>query len=240
MVLEPLNPWRDHPGMFLARSPHANLVCKAVNSPSCKILFDIYHQQITEGNLIPNIERCWDQIGYFQAGDNPGRKEPGTGEINYRNVFAHIHDKDFEGVIDLINMEALFFTGKGGDQVDSLQRLEIFPSIFPMHTFYWGDWHRDSVLGPERAENISPTGWVLERGMMFGSHHDAPVALPDSMRVLSATVTRRTRTAATPLLSIPSWAAAPRDRSMIRPATNGPRSFSFPGVRGARAARRAR
>ncbi len=79
------------------------------------------------------------------------------------------------------------------DQVDALDELGIFPSLFPMHTFYWGDWHRDSVLGPERAQNISPTGWLLERDMPFGSHHDAPVALPDSMRVLSATVTRRTR-----------------------------------------------
>jgi len=80
------------------------------------------------------------------------------------------------------------------DQVAALDELQIFPSLFPMHTFYWGDWHRESVLGPERAENISPTGWVLERDMMFGSHTDAPVALPDSMRVLSATVTRRSRT----------------------------------------------
>ncbi len=80
------------------------------------------------------------------------------------------------------------------DQVDALKELKVFPSLFPMHTYYWGDYHRDSVLGPERAPNISPTGWVLERGMMFGSHHDAPVALPDSMRVLSATVTRKTRT----------------------------------------------
>jgi predicted amidohydrolase YtcJ len=80
------------------------------------------------------------------------------------------------------------------DQVGELKELGIFPSLFPMHTFYWGDWHRESVLGPQRAENISPTGWVLAEGMMFGSHHDAPVALPDSMRVLSATVTRRTRT----------------------------------------------
>jgi predicted amidohydrolase YtcJ len=79
------------------------------------------------------------------------------------------------------------------DQVGQLKELGIFPSLFPMHTFYWGDWHRESVLGPERAENISPTGWVLAQGMMFGTHHDAPVALPDSMRVLSATVTRRTR-----------------------------------------------
>jgi hypothetical protein len=65
--------------------------------------------------------------------------------------------------------------------------------MFPMHTFYWGDWHRDSVFGPERAANISPTGWLVQRGMMFSSHHDAPVALPDTMRVLSATVTRTTR-----------------------------------------------
>ncbi|MEE4296568.1 MAG: amidohydrolase, partial [Wenzhouxiangella sp.] len=76
------------------------------------------------------------------------------------------------------------------DQVAALDELGIFPSLFPMHTFYWGDWHRESVLGPERADNISPTGWVLERNMMFGSHTDAPVALPDSMRVLSSTVTR--------------------------------------------------
>ncbi|MFN2289182.1 MAG: amidohydrolase [Chromatocurvus sp.] len=79
------------------------------------------------------------------------------------------------------------------DQVTALDELGIFPSLFPMHTFYWGDWHRESVLGPVRADNISPTGWLMERGMMFGSHHDAPVALPDSMRVLSATVTRRSR-----------------------------------------------
>jgi predicted amidohydrolase YtcJ len=79
------------------------------------------------------------------------------------------------------------------DQVDSLKELNIIPSFFPMHTFYWGDWHRDSVLGPVRADNISPCGWALRRGMIFTSHHDAPVANPDSMRVLSATVTRRTR-----------------------------------------------
>lgn len=79
------------------------------------------------------------------------------------------------------------------DQVDSIQRLGIFPSLFPMHTFYWGDWHREHTVGPVNAENISPTGWVVQRGMMFGSHHDAPVAFPDSMRILSATVTRRTR-----------------------------------------------
>ncbi len=79
------------------------------------------------------------------------------------------------------------------DQVDAFQRLGVFPSLFPMHTFYWGDWHRKHTVGPDAAENISPTGWLIERGMMFGTHHDAPVAFPDSMRVLDATVTRRTR-----------------------------------------------
>ncbi|MEM8579797.1 MAG: amidohydrolase [Pseudomonadota bacterium] len=79
------------------------------------------------------------------------------------------------------------------DQVDAYQALGVFPSLFPMHTFYWGDWHRDYTVGPVRAENISPTGWMVTRGMMFGTHHDAPVAFPDSMRVLDATVTRRTR-----------------------------------------------
>jgi predicted amidohydrolase YtcJ len=79
------------------------------------------------------------------------------------------------------------------DQVDSFERLGVFQSVFPMHTFYWGDWHREHTVGPVNAENISPTGWIRERGLMFGTHHDAPVAFPDSMRVLAATVTRRTR-----------------------------------------------
>ena len=100
MVLEPLN-FRDHPGMFLNESPQAYQICKAVNSPSCKILFDIYHQQIQEGNLIPNIEACWDEIAYFQIGDNPGRNEPSTGEINYKNVFKYIHNKGYNGILGM-------------------------------------------------------------------------------------------------------------------------------------------
>ena len=101
MVLEPLNTKRNHPGVFLSESPHAFQICQAVGRPSCKILFDIYHQQITEGNLIPNIDRCWDEIGYFQCGDNPGRKEPGTGEINYANVFRHINQKGYAGIMGM-------------------------------------------------------------------------------------------------------------------------------------------
>ena len=100
MVLEPLN-FRDHPGLFLSESPQAFQICKAVDSPSCKILFDIYHQQIQEGNLIPNIDDCWDEIAYFQIGDNPGRKEPTTGEINYKNIFSFIYKKGFDGILGM-------------------------------------------------------------------------------------------------------------------------------------------
>lgn len=101
MVLEPLNK-RDHPGLFLSKAAQGYEICKAVDSPSCKILFDIYHQQITEGNLIPNIEACWDEIAYYQIGDNPGRKEPTSGEINYMNVFKYIHKKGYR---DILGME---------------------------------------------------------------------------------------------------------------------------------------
>jgi hydroxypyruvate isomerase len=101
MVLEPLNWWANHPGLFLTKVPQAYLICKGVNSPSCKILDDLYHQQISEGNLIPNMDMAWDEIAYFQVGDNPGRKEPGTGEINYRNVFQHIHGKGFTGIVGM-------------------------------------------------------------------------------------------------------------------------------------------
>ncbi len=99
MVLEPLNNWRDHPGMFLSKMPQAWQICKAVNSPSCKMVDDLYHQQITEGNLIPNIDKCWDEIAAFHIGDTPGRNEPTTGEINYRNIFKHIHNKGYKGVL---------------------------------------------------------------------------------------------------------------------------------------------
>jgi len=100
MVLEPLNP-RNHPGLFLKGIPQAYQICRAVDSPACKILDDLYHQQITEGNLIPNIDAAWDEIAYFQIGDNPGRKEPTTGEINYRNVFQHIQSKGFDGILGM-------------------------------------------------------------------------------------------------------------------------------------------
>ena len=98
MVMEPLS---DTPDLFLRHSDQTYAICKAVNSPSCKILFDMYHMQRNEGNMIPNINRAWDEIGYFQIGDNPGRKEPGTGEVNYRNIFKHLFDKGYKGVLGM-------------------------------------------------------------------------------------------------------------------------------------------
>jgi hydroxypyruvate isomerase len=98
LVLEPLNP-KNHPGLFLTKIPQAYEICKAVNSSSCKILNDMYHQQITEGNLIPNIDAAWDEIAAFHIGDNPGRNEPTTGEINYRNIFKWIYGKGYQGVL---------------------------------------------------------------------------------------------------------------------------------------------
>ncbi len=99
IVLEPLNWWANHPGLFMQKIPHAYLICRAVNSPSCKIVNDLYHQQITEGNLIPNIDKAWSEIGAFHLGDTPGRKEPTTGEINYKNIFRHIYKKGYDGVL---------------------------------------------------------------------------------------------------------------------------------------------
>ena len=95
MVLEPLS---DTPELFLRHSDQTYAICKAMNSPACKILFDMYHMQRNEGNIIHNINKCWNEIGYFQIGDNPGRNEPGTGEMNYKNIFKHIHDKGYQGI----------------------------------------------------------------------------------------------------------------------------------------------
>jgi hydroxypyruvate isomerase len=99
IVIEPLNTLHDHPGLWLTQMPQAYQVCDAVNSPSVKIVEDMYHQQITEGNLIPNIEACWDQIAAFHVGDNPGRNEPTTGEVNFKNIFRYLHSRDYKGVI---------------------------------------------------------------------------------------------------------------------------------------------
>lgn len=126
MVLEALNPWRDHPGLFLTKMAQGYEICRAVNSPSCKLLMDLYHQQITEGNLIPNMDLAWSEIGYFQVGDNPGRNEPLTGEVNYRSVFSHIHSKGFEGVLGMEHGNSV--AGKEGERkvIDSYRWCEGF------------------------------------------------------------------------------------------------------------------
>ncbi|MCH7408475.1 TIM barrel protein [Belliella sp. DSM 111904] len=98
MVLEPLS---DTPELFLRHSDQSYAICKAVGSPACKILYDSYHMQRNEGNLIANIDKCWDEIAYFQVGDNPGRNEPGTGEINHKNLFKYLHEKGFDGIIGM-------------------------------------------------------------------------------------------------------------------------------------------
>ena len=113
MVLESLNRW-NHPGLFLSKIPQAYQICKAVGSPSCKILDDLYHQQISEGNLIPNIQRAWSEIQYFQMGDNPGRNEPTTGEINYKNIFKYLYDRKFNGILGMEHGNSI--KGKEGER----------------------------------------------------------------------------------------------------------------------------
>lgn len=110
MVLEPLS---DTPELFLRHAAQTYMICKAVKSPSCKILYDIYHMQRNEGHLIPTIEQCWDEIAYFQIGDNPGRKEPTTGEINYKNIFKFIYDRGYRGIMGMEHGN--FYPGKEGE-----------------------------------------------------------------------------------------------------------------------------
>jgi len=98
MVLEALS---DNPNLFLRHSDQTAMICKAVNSPACKFLFDMYHMQRNEGNIINNLNATWDEIGYLQIGDNPGRNEPGTGEMNYKNIFKHIYDKGYKGILGM-------------------------------------------------------------------------------------------------------------------------------------------
>jgi hydroxypyruvate isomerase len=98
MVLESLS---DNPDLFLRHTDQAYMICKAVNSSACKFLFDMYHMQRNEGNIIANIDKVWEETGYFQIGDNPGRKEPGTGEMNYKNIFEHIDEKGYKGILGM-------------------------------------------------------------------------------------------------------------------------------------------
>ena len=110
MVLEPLS---DTPDLFLRNSDQTYAICKAVNSPSCKILFDMYHMQRNEGNVIHNIDLTWNEIAYFQIGNVPGRNEPGTGEMDYKGIFKHIYNKGYKGVLGMEH--GLSLPGKDGE-----------------------------------------------------------------------------------------------------------------------------
>lgn len=112
MVCEPLN-WRDHHGLFLRFTPQSIAIMNAVDSPSCRILQDLYHQQASEGNLIDHMNAAWDLIPYFQVGDNPGRREPGTGEINYANVFKHMNERDCDAIVGMEHGKSI--GGKEGE-----------------------------------------------------------------------------------------------------------------------------
>lgn len=123
MVLEPLS---DTPDLFLRTSAQTYMICKAVNSPACKILYDAYHLQKNEGHLIQHVDWTWDEIAYFQVGDNPGRKEPYTGEINYQNFFKHLYDKGFKGVVGMEH--GLSEGGKAGEEklIESYRKADDF------------------------------------------------------------------------------------------------------------------
>ena len=110
MVLEPLS---DNPDLFLRHSTQTYMICKAVNSSGCKILFDMYHMQRNEGDLIANIDKCWEEIGYMQIGDNPNRNEPGTGEVNYKNIFKHLYNKGYKGILGMEHGNSI--DGKEGE-----------------------------------------------------------------------------------------------------------------------------
>ncbi|MDR1370904.1 MAG: TIM barrel protein [Dysgonamonadaceae bacterium] len=99
LLMEPLNTLVNHPGVFLMRTTQAKMICVAVDHPNCKMVDDLYHQQVTEGNLISNMETCWDYIGSIHIGDNPGRNEPTTGEINYKNIFQYLYDRKYNEVL---------------------------------------------------------------------------------------------------------------------------------------------
>ncbi|MET0300272.1 MAG: TIM barrel protein [Flavitalea sp.] len=110
MVLEALS---DNPDLFLRHTDQTYMICQSVGSPSCKFLFDMYHMQRNEGDIIKNIQRCWDEIGYFQIGDNPGRNEPTTGEMNYKNIFKYIHSRGWKGVMGMEHGNSI--KGKEGE-----------------------------------------------------------------------------------------------------------------------------
>lgn len=114
LVMEPLNTITNHPNAFLRTIPQGYMIATGADSPGIKVLADLYHQQIQAGNLIPTLDSCWDEIGYIQFGDNPGRNEPGTGEINYRNVVRWLRGRGYAGVIGMEHGNSI--QGRAGEE----------------------------------------------------------------------------------------------------------------------------
>ncbi|MBY8827359.1 hydroxypyruvate isomerase family protein [Hephaestia mangrovi] len=113
LVMEPLNTITNHPNIFMRTIPQGYMIAKGANSPGVKVLADLYHAQIQAGNLIPTLQSCWDEIGYIQFGDNPGRLEPGTGEINYKTIVGWLRKRGYAGVIGMEHGNSL--DGRAGE-----------------------------------------------------------------------------------------------------------------------------
>jgi hydroxypyruvate isomerase len=114
LVMEPLNTRTNHPGVFMQSIAQGYAVARGANSPGIKILADLYHEQIQSGNLIPTLDACWAEVGYIQFGDNPGRKEPGTGEINYGTIVRWLREHRYAGVIGMEHGNSL--NGREGEE----------------------------------------------------------------------------------------------------------------------------
>ena len=163
----------------------------------------------TKPYLIPPLGQDESYVGYPAFADADALKWFSMAYENGWQILTHTNgDAAIDQLIDIAGQAAEAFPGKDRrtvmihgqflreDQIDDIKRLGIFPALYPMHTFYWGDWHRDSVAGKARAGNISPTGWMIDRDIKFSVHSDAPVTFPNSMRILDSAVNRTTRSGA--------------------------------------------
>ena len=129
MVLEPINTKVDFPPVFLDQTYDAYLICKALDRPECGLLFDVYHQQIMAGNILRDMDACWDKITYFQLGDHPNRNGPGTGEINFGTVLQHIAAKGFDGIIGMEHGVNTDDAAGEGQMIARYRRLDALMSI---------------------------------------------------------------------------------------------------------------
>ena len=187
---------------------------------------------LTKPYVVPPEGQKADYIGYpAMPNEQDVFNLVDTAFVNNWQVLAHCSgDAASDEFIRAIRQAATMFGNKDRrsvmihahtarmDQLDSMKVLEIIPSFFSMHTYYWGDWHVSQTMGKERAYHMEATGSALKRGMIFTEHHDAPVALPNSIMILYTTVNRISRSGVVigpdervspydALRSITSWAA---------------------------------